>query len=126
MIPEIVGLIRKYDCEKHIYFMTTNDEIIKRVMEYAPDMNICVGWDGNKEPMSIVDRAIALGAKKVQLFKPYFNQATVDKAHEHGIRCNVFWADDPSEAKEYLNMGIDTILTNDYLLIKNALFGRKK
>ena len=37
-----------------------------------------------------------------------------DKAHESGIRCNVFWADDIEEAKNYLNMGIDTILTNDY------------
>ncbi len=120
-IEEIVALIRKYDCEKQVYFMTTNDGIIKRVMEYAPDINICVGWDGNKEPMSIVDRAIALGAKKVQLFKPYFNQESVDKAHAHGILCNVFWADDPDEARRYFEMGIDTVLTNDYLTVYNAV-----
>lgn len=121
MIEEIVALIRKYDCERHIYFMTTNDRIIRTVQAYAPDLKCCVGWDGNEEPMSIVDRAIALGAYKVQLFKPYFNQASVDKAHAHGIRCNVFWADDPEEAVRYLNMGIDTILTNDYLQIYNAV-----
>ena len=120
-IEEIVSLIRKYDCEKHVYFMTTSDTIIKRVMEYAPDLKICVGWDGNKDPMSMVDRAIELGAYKIQLFKPYFNQETVDKAHTHGILCNVFYADDPDEAKAYLDMGIDTILTNDYLTIYNAV-----
>ena len=121
MIEEIIALIRKYDCEKHIYFMTDNDEIIKQVMEYAPDLKVCVGWDGNKEPTSIVDRAIALGAYKVQLFKPYFNQETIDKAHAHGILCNVFWADDPEEARRYFEMGIDTVLTNDYLTVYNAL-----
>ena len=121
MMEEIVGLIRKYDCAKHVYFMTTNDEIIKKVMVYAPDINVCVGWDGNQEPLSIVERAIALGAKKVQLFKPYFNQQSVDLAHKHGIKCNVFWADEPSEAIRYRNMGIDCILTNDYLSIKNCL-----
>ncbi len=121
MIEEIVALIRKYDCEKHIYFMTTNDEIIKRVTAHAPDLKICVGWDGNKDPLSIVNRAIALGAYKVQLFKPYFNQESVDKAHEYGILCNVFYADDPDEAKKYFEMGIDTILTNDYLNIYNAV-----
>ena len=120
-IEEIVSLVRKYDCEKHVYFMTTSDTIIKRVMEYAPDLKICVGWDGNKDPMSMVDRAIELGAYKIQLFKPYFNQETVDKAHTHGILCNVFYADDPDEAKAYLDMGIDTILTNDYLTIYNAV-----
>jgi len=121
MLEEIVALIRKYDCEKHIYFMTTNDEMIRRVMEYAPDLKCCVGWDGNKDPMSIVDRAIALGAYKVQLFKPYFNQDSIDKAHAHGILCNVFWADDPEEAKRYLAMGVDAVLTNDYLTIYNAV-----
>lgn len=120
MIEEIVALIRKYDCEKHIYFMTTNDEIIKRVKEYAPDLGVCVGWNGNKDPMSIVDRAIALGAYKVQLFKPYFNKESVEKAHAHGILCNVFYADDPDEARSYFEMGIDTVLTNDYLAIYNA------
>ena len=121
MIEEIVALVRKYDCERHIYFMTTNDTVIKRVTEYAPDLKICVGWDGNKDPMSIVDRAIALGAYKVQLFKPYFNRESIEKAHAHGIRCNVFWADDANEAREYFEMGVDTVLTNDYLAIYNAV-----
>lgn len=121
MIKEIVGLIRQYDCAKHVYFMTTSDKIIKEVMCYAPDICVCVGWDGNKEPLSIVERAIALGAKKVQLYKPYFDQQSIDMAHEHGILCNIFWADDPKEAIRYRNMGIDCILTNDYLTIKNAL-----
>ena len=123
MIEEIVALIRKYDCEKHVYFMTTNDEIIRRVMAYAPDIAVCVGWDGNKDPMSMVDRAIELGAYKVQLFKPYFNEDTVKKAHANGILCNVFYADDPEEAKRYFEMGIDTVLTNDYLAVYNAVKG---
>lgn len=121
MMEEIVGLIRKYDCEKHVYFMTHNDSMIAKAREYAPDINVCVGWDGNEDPMSIVNRAIALGAQKVQLFKPYFNQQSVDKAHEHGIICNVFFADDTEEAIRYRKMGIDCILTNDYLAVKNAL-----
>ena len=69
----------------------------------------------------MVHRAIALGAEKVQLYKPYFNAETVRLAHEHGIICNVFWSNDAAEAREFLEMGIDTILTDDYLAIKNAL-----
>ena len=101
--------------------MTTSDKMIKKVMEYAPDIKVCVGWDGNKDPMSIVDRAIELGAYKIQLYKPYFNQQTIDKAHANGILCNVFYSDDPYESREYFKMGIDTLLTNDYLNIYNAV-----
>ena len=121
MFDEITRLVRKYDCEKHVYFMTTNDEIIKRFMKYAPHLMVCVGWDKNPDPMSIVDRAITLGAYKVQLYKPYFNQESIDKAHKNGIICNLFFTDDPEEAVKYLEMGIDTILTNDYLTIRNAV-----
>ncbi len=121
---EIVSLIRRYDCEKYVYFMTTNDDMIKKAMQYAPDIAVCVGWDGNKDPMSMVDRAVKLGANKIQLFKPYFNAETVKKAHENGILCNVFWADDPEEAKAYLDMGIDCILTNNFLAVKTALKDR--
>ena len=116
-----MALIRKYDAQEHAYFMTTNDKIIKQVMEYAPDIRCCVGWDGNKDPMSMVDRAIRLGAYKVQLFKPYFNEETVKKAHANGILCNVFWSDDPEETKRFREMGIDTILTNDYNLISQVV-----
>lgn len=93
-----------------------------KAMSYAPDLTYCVGWDGNLEdPLAIVDRAVGLGAQKVQLFKPYFNQETVDKAHAHGVRCNVFCADTPEEAKGYLEMGIDTVLTNDYWAISQGM-----
>ncbi len=121
MLPEIVALIRKYDCEKYVYFMTTSDRMIRKAMEYAPDIPCCVGWDGNKDKMSMVERAKALGAKKIQLFKPYFDENTVKAAKDAGILTNVFWSDDPDEAIAFRKMGIDTILTNDYLKIKNTL-----
>lgn len=78
---------------------------------------------GGDVPWQIVDRAIKYGCKKVQLFKPYFNQEMINKAHENGIKCNVFWSDDSEEAKKFLNMGIDTILTNDYNSISQCLEG---
>ena len=71
--------------------------------------------------MNIVEDAIKNKCQKVQLFKPFINKQMVEKAHENGIICNVFFADDEKEAKEYLDMGIDTILTNDYLKIANVV-----
>ena len=45
----------------------------------------------------------------------------IDKAHQHGIICNVFWSDDEDETQKFLDMGIDTILTNDYNLISQVV-----
>ena len=93
---------------------------IKQFKAYAPDIPLCVGHLADR-PWDIVDRAIEFGCEKVQLFKPYFNQEMIDKAHANGIICNVFWSDDEKETEEFLAMNIDTILTNDYNLISQKV-----
>ncbi|MBQ4620275.1 MAG: hypothetical protein IJB25_10445 [Clostridia bacterium] len=118
MLKKIIALIRKYDASKHVYFMTGNRAMQKQLARLAPDIARCMG--AGDQPWEIVNEAIELNCQKVQLFKPYFDQAMIDKAHAGGIKCNVFFADDPKEAHIYLQMGIDCILTNDYLSIQNA------
>lgn len=121
----IAALLRQYDCARHAYVMTSSDVRSAAFHALAPDIRRCVGWDGTRDdPCRIVRRAMALGSEKVQLFKPYFDAATVKLAHENGIRCNVFFADDPEEACRYLDMGVDTVLTNDYLAVANAIKAR--
>lgn len=120
IMKKIVGLVRKYDCENHVYFMLETDMQIKQFKEYAPEIHVCVGHL-QARPWEIVDRAIELGCERVQLFKPYYNQEMIDKAHAHGILCNVFWSDDPKETEDFLAMGVDVILTNDYNIISNTV-----
>ena len=120
-LKEILRLIDKYDCRKYVYFMVSRDVVLEQLKEMAPDIPRCCGERFDRL-WEIVDRAIEHGCEKVQLFKPYFNQEMIDKAHAHGIICNVCWADDVEEAKEFLDMGIDTILTNDYLKISQGIF----
>lgn len=119
-IEKIVALVRKHDCVKHSYFMVSEDDSIRFIQSLGKDLRICVGHD-SAQPWSIVDRAIALGCYKVQFFMKYVNQEMIDKAHAHGILCNMFYADDPEQAKNYLDMGIDTILTNRYQIIQQIL-----
>ena len=116
-ISIFTGLIDKYDNRRYVYFMSSNDTILMRMRELSPDIGLCVG---EREHYQIVDRAIAMGIDRVQLFKPYFNEEMIAKAKAHGIKLNVFWSDDPEEARRFLDMGIDCILTNDYLKVKNG------
>lgn len=117
-IKEIADLIHQYDCEKQVYFVGVADGI-RAMKEYAPQLKCCMS--AAPDPWKIVDRAIDCGAEKVQLYKPYFNREMIEKAHANGIKCNVFWSDDVDEAERFIQMGVDCILTNDYLKIKTAL-----
>ena len=115
---KILALIDKYDMRQHVYFMGSTD-VQKVALAEAPDIQRCMG--AAPDGWTIVDRAIECKCAKVQLFKPYFNQEMIDRAHKNGILCNVFWSDDPDEARNFRKMGIDCILTNDYWNIANAL-----
>jgi len=120
-LEKIIKLIDKYDCRKYVYFMSSNDTVLGYLRELAPDIPRCCGFDFNPEYETIVDRAIKYECKKVQFFKPNFNEAMIKKAHENGIVCNIFWSDEPEEAVEFVKMGMDTILTNEYNLVANAV-----
>ena len=119
LLQRIIALIHAYDCEKYVYFMTGNRTVLGQLREMASDLVRCAG--AGDDPWEIVDKAIEYGCKKVQLFMEYYNQEMIDKAHANGIRCNYFYCDDAEKAKQMLDMGIDTVLTNDYQRISNVL-----
>lgn len=79
-----------------------NDKLLKKVSETAKRCN-------------------AMIFVNARFVKSYFNQEMIDKAHQNGIICNVFWSDDTEETKKFLDMGIDTILTNDYNIISQVV-----
>ena len=116
-MQKIVELIYKYDFAERLYFMAAGD-VMETALEVAPEIQRCMG--AGSTPFEIVENALRWQCSKVQLFKPHYNEAMIQKAHANGIRCNVFFSDDPAEARNMLAMGIDTILTNDYLAIANA------
>ncbi len=111
---KIAALVDKYDFSEHLYLMG-NPGLMTTALAVAPYLKRCMG--AGKDRWGIVENAIKFQCSKLQFFKPCFNQEMIDKAHANGIRCNIFWSDDVEEARGMLAMGIDTILTNDYLSI---------
>lgn len=71
---------------------------------------------------SIVENAVKYQCSRVQFCKLFLTKAMIEKAHAHGLICNLFWSDDLEEADTFFEMGIDTILTNHYLKIAKNRF----
>jgi glycerophosphoryl diester phosphodiesterase len=119
-IKEMIRLIDKYDCRKYSYFMSGNPAILEQLQRLAPDIARCAG--ATNDPFEdLVEKALKYDCKKIQLFQPHFAKnepdyvkKAIDKAHENGIVVNVFYADTYEDAKHYLDLGADVILTNDY------------
>jgi glycerophosphoryl diester phosphodiesterase/predicted amidohydrolase len=117
-MEKLLQLIHDYDQQEHIYFMG-DPSVMESALKYAPHIPRCMGaFPG---PWQIVERAIEYRCSKVQFFAPYYNEEMIRKAKSCGIRCNFFYCDDPEEAAKLLEMGIDTILTNDYWSVAKLL-----
>ena len=132
MLTEIIRLIDKYDCRKYSYFMSGNPAILGQLQQLAPDIVRCAG--ATNDPFEdLVDKAIKYDCKKIQLYQPHFKKnepdyvaKTIKKAHDNNIVVNVFYADTVEEARHYLELGADTILTNDYQRVSAAADGFEK
>ena len=119
-IEQLAALIEKYDCERHVYFMSTNTEALLRMRERLPHASYCQGAGGGNDVM--VEKAIEHGFDKVQVVSWYpYDKELVERCHAHGIACNFCEADTPELAKEFLDMGFDCILTNEFHLVKAGL-----
>jgi glycerophosphoryl diester phosphodiesterase len=115
-IRKIANMLHDYDCSNYAYFMGSSD-VQAAAIEVAPEISRCMGAESDMAEYTILKRAIYWKCQKLQFFKPYFNKEMIDQAHQNGIICNLFWSDDPQEARNVLEVGIDTILTNNYLQI---------
>jgi glycerophosphoryl diester phosphodiesterase/predicted amidohydrolase len=118
IFKSIADLIRKYDCAGYVYIAGDRD-VMKAALDFAPELARCCLC--GQQDYSIVENAIKYKCQKLQFFKPFFTQNMIDEAHRNGIRCNIFWSDDADETRRFLEMCIDTILSNDFLTVKMAL-----
>ena len=119
----VMRTIDAHDARRHLYFMTSNKALQAQLARLAPDIPRCMGA-GNHD-IDIVDAALECYCSMIQLFK---GRPTADatperirRAHEAGLRVNLFWSDDPDEARRFLDMGADTILTNRWLALHTVL-----
>jgi glycerophosphoryl diester phosphodiesterase len=58
---------------------------------------------------------------KVVVWSDKVSRSTVQLAHQRGLRLWVYTIDDPAQAQELLDMGVDGIITNNTSLIWKAL-----
>ena len=110
-LRQVLGLLKKYDCEKHCYLTSGNDFVLKQIRALDRDVLLCCGA-GNR-PDAVVERAAAFGCQKVQFLRGHIDADRIRAAHAAGIACNLYKADDPAEVVQWLDAGLDTVLTDN-------------
>ena len=116
-MAEIISLVKKYDCQEYVYFATGRDEVIVKLKSLYPQFPCAILTD-QERPYKDVERAIAVGAEKIQSYHFLFNEDMIKQAKQNGIIINIFKCDDIETAKKYFETGIDCILTDNFMELK--------
>jgi glycerophosphoryl diester phosphodiesterase len=113
---KVAALIRKYECENYVYLTSISLEKMEAFHKVAPEIERCYAFNCIKsDPYKCIDICAEMGIGKIQISDP--SREIIECAHSKGLIVNIYYADDPEKAREYLNMGADTILSNNILRI---------
>jgi len=110
LIRELVKLAESYQATEHIYFSGSPDEL-KWMQEIAPEIpRNAIQFP--EDTIGIFDMAKKYDCFSVQFWLGMFDEELIEKLHDAGINCNLYFADTLEDYEKYFNMGIDTLLTN--------------
>ena len=111
VIRTLRRLLYQYNAMDYAYF-SASGKILEQCKTLAPDIARCAVDAVDDSGLGAIDCAVKYACSRVQFYKPHFTQAMIDRAHSYGIRVSAYWADDSYEARRFLDMKIDTILTH--------------
>lgn len=110
LIREIVKLAEKYQACDSIYFAGSPGEL-EWMQRIAPAIHR-TAIQLPRDTVGIFDMARTYGCSGVQFWLDMFDEPLIQKMHDNGIRCNLYYADTLENYDRYFAMGIDTLLTN--------------
>lgn len=110
LIRELLKLIEKYQAFDNVYFAGSPEELewMERV---APDIRR-VAIQLPEDKIGIFEMAKKYHCSGVQFWLGMFDEELINRLHDEGIWCNLFFADCAEDYKKYYAMGVDTLLTN--------------
>ena len=121
---KVAALIRKYNCEKHVYVTSTRLDHLNAFHAVAPEIARCTCFSCVKsDPYACIDAAAAAGLEKVQMSRP--NREVIAYAHEKGLVVNICFADSEQETRDMLDIGADTLMTNNLMAVLSVMTENK-
>ena len=91
-------------------YVAGDEDVLGAARAYAPEVRrACLAGQG--DPVGQVAVAERYACQRIQFSRAVTSEET-RRAHDLGMICNLFWSDDPDDAREYAAKGIDVLLTN--------------
>ncbi|MBT7054011.1 MAG: hypothetical protein HN976_02890, partial [Lentisphaerae bacterium] len=109
-LVRLVGDLLRERCLTGLGYIAGEEDVLAAAKRWAPDLErACLAHQS--DPPCLISTAIQYECTRLQFFRNV-EEDHIRQAHDAGLLCNLFWADEPEDARRYADMGIDVILTN--------------
>ena len=109
-VRRVCDLLTEHALTDSAYISLETESALRTAFEYAPEVpRACLVSQDN--PSASVDIAKRYACHRIQ-FSRGVSGEDIRRAREFGLVCNLFWSDDPKDAMEFVQKGIDVILTH--------------
>jgi glycerophosphoryl diester phosphodiesterase len=116
LVKMVCDAIQVKDLADRAYIAGIAD-VLSASRAYAPDVARCC-LAGQNSPDEQIDLAIEYGCKRLQ-FSRKVTRSDAERAHSVGLINNLFWSDELVDARAYVDVGIDVVLTNRANLVSS-------
>ena len=112
VVDAVAGLAQAYLGPERTLISSFNIESVDRMHRVDPTLPCAWLFFQMTDPASVVDRAVAHEMSAIHPFDNLVDAAMVRRAHEAGLRVNVWTVDDPERMRSLIELGVDGICTN--------------
>lgn len=121
-LKEICRLYLDYGMQEQGYLTIASDDVASLVRNYSKEIEICLtpGWNERVLPENL-RKCADFGCRFVQPIRGSATPETFAICKDLGLRANVFFSDDPEQAKELYKMGAGGVMTNRIPLLMQEL-----
>lgn len=117
----IVTALQQKGRIENVYLATQASQItLARTL--CPQLRVC-NMSPQRDP-DYLDRSVQVQSDLVQFFAQDLTPGLVERAHAHGIKVNVFYANDVPTTNQFIKWGVDAILTDYPDVLLAALAGQ--
>jgi len=111
VLVRLVGDLLRERGLTQLGYIAGEEDVLEAAQQWAPDVErACLAHQREQE--RLIATAIRYKCTRLQFFRNV-EAHHVRQAHDEGLLCNLFWSDEVDDARQYAEMGIDVILTND-------------
>ncbi|HHT28619.1 MAG TPA: hypothetical protein GXZ82_15450 [Firmicutes bacterium] len=101
-------------------YIAGNLKVLAAAKQICPDIPRCC-LAGDADGAKLLENALQYECMRLQFRAGRYQQVDVDRALQHGLITNLFYADVPEEAEQAIASGILGLLTNDIGTVRQHL-----